>query len=44
VVQPEEAAGLEAPDLSSHLYEWRLAALRQIARPYIAWKRRPRAA
>ena len=44
VVQPEEAAGLVAADFSSGIYEWKLAALRQLARPYIAWKRRPRAA
>ncbi len=44
VVQPEEAAGLARPSFSSRLYQWKLAALRQLARPYIAWKRRPRAA
>jgi sodium-dependent dicarboxylate transporter 2/3/5 len=44
VVQPEETADLLAPSLSSRLYEWKLAALRQLARPYVAWKRRPRAA
>lgn len=43
VVQPEETADLLAPSLSSHLYQWKLAALRQIARPYVAWKRRPSA-
>ena len=41
VVQPEEAAGLVQPTLSSRVYEWKLAALRQLARPYVAWKRRP---
>ena len=41
VVQPEEAAGLVAPSLSSRFYEGKLAALRQLARPYVAWKRRP---
>lgn len=44
VVQPEEAAALAPPGLSTRLYAWRLAALRRLARPYIAWKRRPRAA
>ena len=44
VVQPEEAAGLLAPTLSSRLYQGKLAALRQLARPYVAWKRRPRPA
>jgi hypothetical protein len=44
VVQPEETAGLLAPTLSSRLYQWKLAALRRLARPYVAWKRRPRPA
>lgn len=44
VVQPEEAADLVAPSLAGHLYGLKLAALRQIARPYVAWKRRPRPA
>jgi hypothetical protein len=44
VVQPEEAAGLLAPTLSTRLYQGKLAALRQLARPYVAWKRRPRPA
>jgi hypothetical protein len=42
VVQPEEAAALVAPRFSSRLYEWKLAALRRAAKPYVAWKRRPR--
>jgi hypothetical protein len=42
VVQPEETAGLLVPTLSSRLYQWKLAALRQLARPYVAWKLRPR--
>jgi len=41
VVQPEEAAGLAAPSISSLAYEWKLRALRALARPYVAWKRRP---
>jgi sodium-dependent dicarboxylate transporter 2/3/5 len=44
VVQPEEAADLVEPSLSSRLYELKLKALRQAARPYIAWKRLPRGA
>lgn len=44
VVQPEEAGGLLAPTLSTRLYQGKLAALRQLARPYVAWKRRPRPA
>jgi hypothetical protein len=44
VVQPEETEDLVAPNLSSRLYQWKLAALRQLVRPYVAWKRRPRAA
>ena len=44
VVQPEETADLVQPSFSSRLYQWKLAALRQAAKPYVAWKRRPRAA
>ncbi|HKD12058.1 MAG TPA: radical SAM protein [Thermoanaerobaculia bacterium] len=44
VVQPEETRELVAPSLASSLYAWKLAAWRQLARPYIAWKRRPQAA
>lgn len=42
VVQPEEAAGLVDPNMASDLYALKNSALRQLARPYIAWKRRPR--
>lgn len=42
VVQPEEAAELAARSFSSLLYEWKLALLRRLARPYVAWKMRPR--
>lgn len=42
VVQPEEARALVPPSLSSALYGWKLALLRRLARPYVAWKRRPR--
>jgi hypothetical protein len=41
VVQPEEAADLVPTTLSSSVYEWKLRALRTLARPYVAWKRRP---
>jgi solute carrier family 13 (sodium-dependent dicarboxylate transporter), member 2/3/5 len=41
VVQPEEARDLVTPNLSSRLYEWKLKGLRTLARPYVAWKRRP---
>jgi hypothetical protein len=44
VVQPEETADLAPPSLSSKLYEAKLAAIRALARPYVWWKRRPRAA
>ena len=40
VVQPEETRDLVAPSLASSLYAWKLAALKQLARPYVAWKRR----
>lgn len=44
VVQPEETADLVAPNFASDLYRLRNRALRLIARPYVAWKCRPRAA
>jgi len=44
VVQPEEAAGLVAPNFASDWYALKNDALRQLARPYVAWKRRPRPA
>ena len=44
VVQPEEAAELVPATLSTRIYEARLAVLRTLARPYVWWKRRPRAA
>jgi hypothetical protein len=44
VVQPEETRDLVEPSFSSSLYAWKLAALKKLARPYVAWKRRPRAA
>jgi hypothetical protein len=42
VVQPEECTDLVAPSFDSRLYDWELAALRFLARPYVAWKTRPR--
>ena len=42
VVQPDETAELVTPNLSTRMYEWRNWMLRQLARPYIAWKLRPR--
>lgn len=41
VVQPEETAALVSPNVASDLYALKNSALRQLARPYIAWKRRP---
>jgi solute carrier family 13 (sodium-dependent dicarboxylate transporter), member 2/3/5 len=43
VVQPEEAAALVAPTLQDHIYAARNWSLRQLARPYIAYKKRPAA-
>jgi sodium-dependent dicarboxylate transporter 2/3/5 len=43
VVQPEEAAGLIEPKLQDHIYAARNWSLRQLARPYIAFKKRPAA-
>ena len=42
VVQPEECAELVPPDFRSRLYDWERAAMRFLARPYVAWKSRPR--
>jgi hypothetical protein len=43
VVQPEEGRELLSRRPAG-LYEWKLAALRGLARPYTAWKLRPHAA
>jgi solute carrier family 13 (sodium-dependent dicarboxylate transporter), member 2/3/5 len=43
VVQPEEAAGLIEPTLQDHIYAATNWSLRQLARPYIAYKKRPAA-
>lgn len=40
VVQPEEAAGLLDPTFAGHTYALRNWALRQLAKPYVAWKMR----
>jgi hypothetical protein len=42
VVQPEECSELVEPTSASRLYDWECAALRFLARPYVAWKARPR--
>jgi hypothetical protein len=39
VVQPEEAAALVEPRLADRVYAAKNAALRVLAKPYIAWKR-----
>jgi hypothetical protein len=41
VVQPEETAQLVAPNISSRVYAAKNWALRQVAKPYVAWKMRP---
>jgi hypothetical protein len=41
VVQPEETASLTPPAVGKTLYEMKNAALRRLAKPYIAWKKRP---
>ncbi|MGH9424235.1 MAG: hypothetical protein ACRD3J_29960, partial [Thermoanaerobaculia bacterium] len=43
VVQPEEAAGLIEPAIGDRIYAARNWSLRQLARPYIAFKKRPAA-
>lgn len=43
VVQPEEAADLVPPSVSTRWYTLRNRALRLAAAPYVAWKRRPEA-
>jgi len=42
VVQPEEAGALVEPSFGKTMYTWTNRALRQMARPYVAWKMRPR--
>ena len=42
VVQPEECADLVEPNAARSLYAMRNSLLRQVAKPYVAWKKRPR--
>ncbi len=42
VVQPEEGRELLAEKSWLDPYEWKVAALRALARPYAAWRKRPR--
>ena len=42
VVQPEEGRELQAERSWLDPYEWKLAALRTLARPFAAWKKKPR--
>jgi hypothetical protein len=42
VVQPEEGRELTAERTWLDPYEWKLKALRTLARPYASWKKRPR--
>jgi hypothetical protein len=42
VVQPEEGRELTAERSWLDPYEWKLKALRTLARPYAAWKKKPR--
>jgi hypothetical protein len=42
VVQPEEGRALQPEQSWLDPYEWKLKALRTLARPYAAWKKRPR--
>ena len=41
VVQPEETAALVEPNLASRMYAAKNWTLRQLARPYVAWKMKP---
>lgn len=41
VVQPEETADLVEPTVADHLYAAKIWAMRQAAKPYVAWKARP---
>jgi hypothetical protein len=43
VVQPEEGRELLATKRAG-IYEWKMAALKRLARPYTSWKMRPHAA
>jgi len=41
VVQPEETLALVEPSLKTYAYTWKNRLLKQIAKPYVAWKARP---
>lgn len=41
VVQPEESAALVEPKFSDRVYAMKNNVLRQLAKPYVAWKMRP---
>ena len=43
VVQPEETSALVEPNFATSMYEAQNRALRWLATPYVAWKRRPAA-
>jgi solute carrier family 13 (sodium-dependent dicarboxylate transporter), member 2/3/5 len=43
VVQPEEAAGLSESNMATRAYQLKNWTLRQLAKPYVAWKKRPAA-
>ena len=43
VVQPEEAAGLVEPTFADTAYGLKNWTLRQLAKPYVVWKKRPAA-
>ncbi len=43
VVQPEETAQLVEPTMADRIYGMKNWTLRQLARPYVAWKMRPAA-
>ncbi|HVR38534.1 MAG TPA: hypothetical protein VMU84_05510, partial [Thermoanaerobaculia bacterium] len=40
VVQPEETAALVDPTFADHAYSLKNWTLRQLAKPYVAWKKR----
>ncbi|MGZ5473914.1 MAG: radical SAM protein [Thermoanaerobaculia bacterium] len=44
VVQPEEAAALVEPGLADYAYRAKNWTLRQLAKPYVGWKMKPRSA
>ena len=44
VVQPEETAALVEPSFAGRAYQLKNWTLRQLAKPYVAWKKKPAAA